>query len=72
MNKKGTAIRVILKKNNEITFFNSCAKIFDKYTKEDIGILLPALWNAMSPSKGNGHYENKKCTVDRIQIKKWE
>lgn len=40
--------------------FRNCPDIYKAYTREQLGICLNALWNALSK---NGKYNNKKVTV---------
>ena len=47
---------VKLKKTKKEEVFLTCPEIYLKHSKEELGICLNALWNALS--KNNGRYEN--------------
>lgn len=67
-----TAVKVTFKQTGETKFFKSCAELCKKHGSEELGICLPALWNALSPSKGKDSYENSKIVVERTSFKNWQ
>jgi imidazoleglycerol phosphate dehydratase HisB len=64
-------VKLTIKQTGRTQFFKSCADIYKEHSVEDVGICLEALWNAISPSKGNGRYENGKCVIERKTFKNW-
>lgn len=42
-------------------YFGTCVELAVKHGKEDIGVGLGAIWNALS--KNGGRFENKKCSI---------
>lgn len=52
---------VKFKKTKKEEVFLTCPEIYLKHNKEELGICLNALWNALS--KNNGRYENRYCVV---------
>lgn len=67
-----TAVKVTFKQTGETKFFKSCAELCKQHSSRDIGIGLEALWNALSPAKGNDKYENDKCVIERTSFKNWQ
>lgn len=66
-----TAVKVTFKQSGSTQYFKSCAELCKQYGSNDIGICLAALWNALSPKKGNGRYENDRCVIERTTLKTW-
>lgn len=72
MNKSNMIIELSFKATGKTEYFKTLTEIFDKYERNDVGIGLQALWNATSPAKGNGSYENKKVKIRCKEPKVWE
>lgn len=49
------------KKTKKEEVFLTCPEIYLKHSREELGICLNALWNALS--KNNGRYENNRYMV---------
>ena len=72
MNKTNTIVELKFKKTGKTEYFKTLTEIFSKYERDDVGIGLQALWNAISPAKGNGQYENKLVVIKYKEPKAWE
>lgn len=72
MNKTNTIVELKFKKTGKTEYFKTLTEIFSKYERDDVGIGLQALWNAISPAKGNGQYENKLIAISYKEPKAWE
>lgn len=72
MNKTNTIVELKFKKTGKTEYFKTLTEIFSKYERDDVGIGLQALWNAISPAKGNGQYENKLVVISYKEPKAWE
>lgn len=59
MVKKVVVVKCKKTKKEEV--FLTCPEIYLKHSREELGICLNALWNALS--KNNGRYENRHCVV---------
>jgi len=70
--KTNTIVELKFKESGRTEYFKSLTDIFEKYRREDVGIGIQALWNAISPAKGNGQYENKLVTINYKEPKPWE
>lgn len=72
MSKNNTIVELKFKQSGKTEYFKTLTEIFSIYKRDDIGISLQALWNAISPSKGNGIYENKLVAIRYKEHKTWE
>jgi hypothetical protein len=72
MNKTNTIVELKFKKTGKTEYFKTLTEIFSKYERDDVGIGLQALWNAISPAKGNGQYENQLVAIRYQEPKAWE
>lgn len=66
------AVKVLFKQSGNTQYFKSCAEIYKQHSSSELGICLAALWNVLSPKKGNGKYENGKCVIERTSFKNWQ
>ncbi len=58
-NKK--QIVVLERKGYETEYFGTCVELVVKHGKDEIGVGLGALWNALC--KNGGMYQNKQCKI---------
>ena len=65
-------VELTFKSTGKTEYFKTLTEIFEKYERDDVGIGIQALWNAMSPAKGNGRYENKQVSIKLKEPKIWE
>lgn len=54
--------------------FLTCPEIYLRYSKNELGICLNALWNALAKK---GYYENKRCrisyhNIEQLKTLTWE
>lgn len=66
------AVKVLFKQSGNTQYFKSCADIYKQHSSSELGICLAALWNVLSPKKGNDKYENGKCVIERTSFKNWQ
>ena len=72
MSKSNTIVELKFKRTGKTVYFKTLTEIYSSYERDDIGISLQALWNAISPAKGNGQYENKLVVIKYKEPKAWE
>lgn len=59
-------VKVKFKETGEEYYFTSYSAIYDKFTRDEIGVVVGSIWNRI---KKEGKYENPKVVINSYPLR---